>query len=96
MYFTFDSLPPENQRPLMITVAPYGPQWFPADYPEDIPVSWRDQIQKAVDCYNAGATVLHIHVPGATRFTSLSASTQLAPGYHIFAPSVLNSSNCDF
>ena len=62
MYFTFDSLLPENQQPLIITVAPYGPQWFPADYPEDIPVSWKDQIQKAVDCYNAGATVLHVHV----------------------------------
>ena len=62
MYFTFDSLLPENQQPLMITVAPYGPQWLPADYPEDIPVSWKDQIQKAVDCYNAGATILHVHV----------------------------------
>ncbi len=35
---------------------------MPADYPEDIPVSWDAQAQKAVDCYNAGATVLHIHV----------------------------------
>ena len=62
MYFTDDSLLPENQQPLMITVAPYGPQWMPSDYPEDIPVSWDAQVQKAVDCYNAGATVLHIHV----------------------------------
>ena len=46
----------------MITVAPFGPQFLPADYPDDIPVSWKDQIQKAVDCYNAGATVLHVHV----------------------------------
>jgi uncharacterized protein (DUF849 family) len=46
----------------MITVAPFGPQWLPADYPEDIAVSWKDQVQKAVDCYNAGATVLHVHV----------------------------------
>jgi uncharacterized protein (DUF849 family) len=62
MHFTFDSLLPENQQPLMITVAPFGPQWLPADYPEDIAVSWKDQVQKAVDCYNAGATVLHVHV----------------------------------
>src|SRR5271156_671748 len=44
MYFTDDSLLPENQAPLMITAAPYGPMWMP------------------VDCFNAGATVLHIHV----------------------------------
>lgn len=62
MYFSFDSLLPENQQPLLITVAPYGPQWLPADYPEDIALSWKDQVQKAVDCYNAGATVLHVHV----------------------------------
>jgi uncharacterized protein (DUF849 family) len=53
---------PENQQPLIITVAPYGPQWLPKDFPEDIPVSWEEQTQKAVDCYNAGATVLHLHV----------------------------------
>jgi uncharacterized protein (DUF849 family) len=47
---------------LMITAAPYGPQWMPGDYPEDIPISWDAQVQKAVDCYNAGATVLHLHV----------------------------------
>jgi len=62
MYFTTDSLLPENQQPLMITVAPFGPQLLPTDYPEDIAVSWKDQVQKAVDCYNAGATVLHVHV----------------------------------
>ena len=32
------------------------------DFPEDIPVTMEEQIQKAVDCYNAGATVLHLHV----------------------------------
>src|SRR5262245_19556436 len=62
MYFTNDSMLPENQQPLIITVAPYGPQWLPSDYPEDIPVTWEQQTQKAVDCYNAGATVLHLHV----------------------------------
>ena len=62
MYFTQDSLLPENQAPLIITAAPFGPQWMPSDYPEDIAVSWDEQVQKAVDCYNAGATLLHVHV----------------------------------
>jgi len=31
MYFTDDSLLPENQAPLMITAAPYGPVWMPVD-----------------------------------------------------------------
>ena len=62
MYFTDDSLLPENQDPLIITAAPYGPVWLPEDYPEDIAVTWEEQVQKAVDCYNAGAIILHIHV----------------------------------
>lgn len=53
---------PENQDPLVITAAPYGPEWIPSDFPEDIPVTMEEQVQKAVDCYNAGATVLHLHV----------------------------------
>ncbi len=53
---------PENQPPLIITAAPYAPSWLPSDFPEDIPVTMEEQIQKAVDCYNAGATVLHLHV----------------------------------
>src|ERR1700760_2419156 len=62
MQFLDDSLHPENQDKVVITVAPYGPEWMPADFPEDIPVTMEQQIQKAVDCYNAGATVLHLHV----------------------------------
>ena len=62
MQFLDDSLLPENQEKLVITVAPYGPEWEPADFPEDIPVTMEEQVQKAVDCYNAGATVLHLHV----------------------------------
>ncbi|MCC7284177.1 MAG: 3-keto-5-aminohexanoate cleavage protein [Acetobacteraceae bacterium] len=46
--------------PLIITAAPYGPQWLPGD--ADIPVTWDEQVQAAVDCYNAGATMLHVHV----------------------------------
>ena len=62
MNFIDGSLFPENQDPLVITAAPYGPEWMPADFPEDIPVTIEEQVQKAVDCYNAGATVLHLHV----------------------------------
>src|SRR5688572_14370368 len=62
MHFLDDSLFPENQEKLVITVAPYGPEWMPSDFPEDIPVSMDEHVQKAVDCYNAGATVLHVHV----------------------------------
>jgi len=62
MNFLDGSLFPENQDKLVITAAPYGPEWVPSDFPEDIPVSMADQVQKAVDCYNAGATVLHLHV----------------------------------
>jgi uncharacterized protein (DUF849 family) len=61
MQFLDDSLLPANQDKLVITVAPYGPEWAPEDFPEDIPVSVDAQVQKAVDCYNAGATVLHLH-----------------------------------
>ncbi|GAB3630513.1 transposase [Pandoraea terrae] len=62
MQFFDDSLHPENQDKVVITVAPYGPEWMPADFPEDIPVSMDEHVQKAVDCYDAGATVLHLHV----------------------------------
>ena len=62
MNFLDGHLFPENQPPLIITAAPYGPEWIPADFPEDIPVTMAEQVQKAVDCYNAVATVLHLHV----------------------------------
>ena len=62
MNFLDGSLFPENQPPLMITAAPYAPSWMPSDFPEDIAVTMEQQIQKAVDCYNAGASVLHLHV----------------------------------
>jgi uncharacterized protein (DUF849 family) len=35
---------------------------MPGDFPEDIPLTIDEHVQKAVDCYNAGASVLHIHV----------------------------------
>ena len=62
MYFTDDSLLPENQDPLIITAAPYGPCCMPDDYPGTVPVTWDEQVQTAKDCYNAGASILHIHV----------------------------------
>ena len=62
MHFLDDSLFPENQEKLVITAAPYGPEWEPADFPEDIPLTMDQHVQQAVDCWNAGATVLHIHV----------------------------------
>ncbi|WP_432168617.1 3-keto-5-aminohexanoate cleavage protein [Streptomyces sp. bgisy031] len=61
MHFFDDSLLPENQQKLVIQVAPYGPEWLPSDS-DDIPVTMDEQVQKAVDCYNAGAQLLHIHV----------------------------------
>jgi uncharacterized protein (DUF849 family) len=62
MNFLDDSLLPENQQDLVITVAPYGPEWAPADFPEDLPISMKEHVQAAIDCRNAGATVLHLHV----------------------------------
>ena len=62
MNFLDGHLFPENQQPLIITAAPYAPGWMPSDFPEDIPVTMEEQVQKAVDCYNAGATMLHLHV----------------------------------
>ena len=61
MNFLDDSLLPENQQPLVIQAAPYGPEFLPGDS-DDIPVTMAEQVQKAVDCWNAGATVLHVHV----------------------------------
>lgn len=61
MQFLDDSLLPENQAALVIQVAPYGPEFLPCDS-DDVPVTMAEQVQKAVDCWNAGATVLHVHV----------------------------------
>ncbi|MFV0383997.1 3-keto-5-aminohexanoate cleavage protein [Paracoccus sp. (in: a-proteobacteria)] len=62
MNFMDGSLFPENQEKLVITCAPYGPEWEMDDFREDIPLTMDEHVQKAVDCYNAGATVLHLHV----------------------------------
>ena len=86
MNFLDGALFPENQDKLVITAAPYGPEWLPSDFPEDIAVSMDDQVQKAVDCYNAGATVLHVHVREAdgkgskrlSKFNELLAKLRVA------------------
>ena len=62
MHFLDDALFPENQEKLVITVAPYGPEWELDDFREDLPLTMDEHVQQAVDCYDAGATVLHIHV----------------------------------
>src|SRR3954466_11525041 len=61
MYYDDQALFPENMEPLIITAAPYGPTWLPGDG-ENMPITWDEQVQAAVDCYNAGATMLHFHV----------------------------------
>ncbi|WP_280425795.1 3-keto-5-aminohexanoate cleavage protein [Nocardia carnea] len=62
MHFHDDALFPENQEKLVITCAPYGPEWEPDDFRADLPLTMAEHVQQAVDCYEAGATVLHIHV----------------------------------
>jgi uncharacterized protein (DUF849 family) len=91
MNFLDGHLFPENQPPLIITAAPYAPSWLPGDFPEDIPVSMEAQIQKAVDCYNAGAAVLHLHVreldgKGSKR---LSKFNELIAGVRARCPQML-------
>jgi uncharacterized protein (DUF849 family) len=91
MNFLDGSLFPENQPKLVITAAPYGPEWLPSDFPEDIPVSMAAQIQKAVDCYNAGATVLHVHVREADGKGSkrLSKFNELLAGIRNAVPDMI-------
>jgi hypothetical protein len=81
VYFTDRSLLPENQPPLIITAAPYGPTWIPSNFPEDIPVTWDEQMQKAIDCYEAGARILHIHVrdPKTGKAHLMHVATPMVP-----------------
>src|SRR5437868_2150208 len=91
MNFLDGHLYPENQQPLIITAAPYAPGWIPSDFPEDIPVTMEDQIQKAVDCYEAGATVLHLHVREADGKGSkrLSMFNELIAGVRARVPEMI-------
>jgi len=45
MYFTDDSLFPDTMAPMIITAAPFGPEWLPGD--ADVPLSWDDQVRRA-------------------------------------------------
>src|SRR6478672_10103493 len=91
MNFLDGHLYPENQQPLIITAAPYAPGWIPSDFPEDIPVTMEDQIQKAVDCYEAGATVLHLHVreEDGTGSKRLSKFNELIAGVRARVPDMI-------
>ena len=91
MNFLDGHLFPENQQPLIITAAPYAPGWLPSDFPEDIPVTMEAQIQKAVDCYNAGATVLHLHVrePDGKGSKRLSRFNELIAGVRNAVPEMV-------
>ena len=91
MNFIDGSLFVENMQKLVITAAPSGPEWQPSDFPEDIPVSLDAQIQKAVDCYNAGATVLHVHGREADGKGSkrLSFTNQLVAGIREACPDMI-------
>ncbi|MCC7457921.1 MAG: 3-keto-5-aminohexanoate cleavage protein, partial [Nitrospira sp.] len=90
MQFLDDSLLPENQQPLVIQVAPYGPEFLPGDS-DDIPVTMAEQVQKAVDCYNAGATVLHLHVrePDGKGSKRLSMFNELIAGIRARVPDLV-------
>src|SRR5205085_10076439 len=91
MNFLDGHLYPENQQPLIITAAPYAPGWIPSDFPEDIPVTMEEQIQMAVDCYEAGATVLHLHVREADGKGSkrLSMFNELIAGVRARVPDMI-------
>ena len=91
MNFLDGHLYPENQPPLIITAAPYAPGWIPSDFPEDIPVTMDEQIQKAVDCYEAGATVLHLHVrePDGRGSKRLSMFNELIAGVRKAVPEMV-------
>ncbi|QSE93749.1 3-keto-5-aminohexanoate cleavage protein [Rhodococcus pseudokoreensis] len=79
MHFLDDALFPENQDKLVITAAPYGPKWELDDFREDLPLTMEEHVQAAVDCYEAGASVLHIHVRelDGKRSTRLSTFNEL-------------------
>ena len=44
MHFHDDALFPENQEKLVITVAPYGPEWDIDDFPEDLPLTMDEHV----------------------------------------------------
>ena len=64
MYFTNDSMLPENQQPLIITVAPYGPQCGCRVIPMISQSLGKNRLKGAVDCYTAeGVQACNLGVP---------------------------------
>ncbi|WP_233859244.1 hypothetical protein [Paraburkholderia sp. HD33-4] len=59
-----NSPPPENQKLQVIQAPPHEPQW-PACDTEDVPVTISRPGAKAVDCYNAAASALHVQASEA-------------------------------
>ena len=79
MRYTDDALYPENMQPLIISAAKYGPTWLPGDAP-GIAVTRDEQVKAAVDCYDAGARVLQLHVRNpATGHLSACMARRMRP-----------------
>ena len=91
MHFHDDALFPEKQEKLVITAAPYGPEWELDDFREDLPLTMEQHIQQAVDCFDAGATVLHIHVRelDGTGSKRLSKFNELLAGLREAVPEMI-------
>lgn len=91
MHFHDDALFPEKQEKLVITAAPYGPEWELDDFREDLPLTMEQHIQQAVDCFDAGATVLHIHVRelDGTGSKRLSKFNELIAGLREAVPEMI-------
>ncbi|GAA1481676.1 3-keto-5-aminohexanoate cleavage protein [Gordonia sinesedis] len=91
MHFHDDALFPETQEKLVITAAPYGPEWEIDDFREDLPLTMEQHVQQAVDCFEAGATVLHIHVRelDGTGSKRLSKFNELLAGLREAVPEMI-------
>ena len=66
-------------RPELDDQAFYEAHYGGSGIPGDIPITMEEQAQKALDCYNAGATVLHLHVreldgKGSKRLSKVSTA----------------------
>ncbi len=62
LYFGWwDGDAPDSYDPLIIIAAPLGPEIIPAEYPTvSFPADREEYLQAIVDCYDAGASVVHI------------------------------------
>ena len=62
MNFLDGSLFPENQDKLVITAAPYGPEWMPSDFPRTFPSRWKRRSRRRWTATTPAPRVLHLHV----------------------------------